>query len=298
MYEKNLPSRAGLTLEFEDGVTAFIEYAKFQHAYMDGGAHWVMQCRWIGRRGWFSMMPGLLYGFLIITRMVRLMMIRDRFHDVIHAVEQPLWNGCTQSQLVSVVELVNIKKDNIDRTTASFVEKLGTSRPESEILTARRPRMPFLGTCCLLIACRGCMLQKRLPSKRRGMPTIRRGRDPCAIRLMQRYGHFLTYHDFEAEPRNVRLSLWTDGFAPIGQYGRTYSCLPVILTPYNLPSGMYMSSEYMFLTMVIPDPSNPKYLIDVYLEPLIEELQNLSHAAILIHDNAKNKTFTMHAALM
>ncbi|KAL0378313.1 UNVERIFIED_CONTAM: protein NRT1/ PTR FAMILY 8.1 [Sesamum radiatum] len=32
---KNLPRRAGLTLEFEDGVTAFIECAKSQHAYID-----------------------------------------------------------------------------------------------------------------------------------------------------------------------------------------------------------------------------------------------------------------------
>ncbi|KAL0451709.1 UNVERIFIED_CONTAM: hypothetical protein Slati_1149000 [Sesamum latifolium] len=36
MYEKNLSNRAGLTSEFEDGVTAFIEWTKSQHAYMDG----------------------------------------------------------------------------------------------------------------------------------------------------------------------------------------------------------------------------------------------------------------------
>ncbi|KAL2238412.1 UNVERIFIED_CONTAM: hypothetical protein Sindi_1032900 [Sesamum indicum] len=35
MYEKNLPLRAGLKLEFKDGVTAFIKWAKSQHAYMD-----------------------------------------------------------------------------------------------------------------------------------------------------------------------------------------------------------------------------------------------------------------------
>ncbi|KAL0406029.1 UNVERIFIED_CONTAM: hypothetical protein Slati_3916800 [Sesamum latifolium] len=36
MYEKNLPNRAGLTPEFQDGVTAFIEWTKSQHAYMNG----------------------------------------------------------------------------------------------------------------------------------------------------------------------------------------------------------------------------------------------------------------------
>ncbi|KAL0413623.1 UNVERIFIED_CONTAM: hypothetical protein Sradi_1564000 [Sesamum radiatum] len=35
MYEKNLPNRADLTPEFEDGVTAFIEWAKSRHAYID-----------------------------------------------------------------------------------------------------------------------------------------------------------------------------------------------------------------------------------------------------------------------
>ncbi|KAL0367453.1 UNVERIFIED_CONTAM: hypothetical protein Sradi_3635400 [Sesamum radiatum] len=36
MYERNLPNRAGLTPDFQDGVTAFIGRAKSQHAYMEG----------------------------------------------------------------------------------------------------------------------------------------------------------------------------------------------------------------------------------------------------------------------
>ncbi|KAL0355354.1 UNVERIFIED_CONTAM: hypothetical protein Sradi_3982300 [Sesamum radiatum] len=111
--------------------------------------------------------------------------------------------------------------------------------------------------------------------------------------------HFDRIHpDFAAEPRNVRLGLYTDGFAPHGQYDRTYSCWPVILTPYNLPLEMCMSSEYMFLTIVIPGPSNLKCLIDVYLEPLIEKLQNLWHVGVLMCDNARDETFSMRAALM
>ncbi|KAL0456409.1 UNVERIFIED_CONTAM: hypothetical protein Slati_0980100 [Sesamum latifolium] len=107
-----------------------------------------------------------------------------------------------------------------------------------------------------------------------------------------------THPDFAAEPRNVRLGLCTDGFAPHEQYGCTYFCWPVILTPYNLPPRMCMSSEYMFLMMVIPSPSNPKRLINIYLEPLIEELQNLWHVGVQTRDNAKDETFTMRVALM
>ncbi|KAL0402325.1 UNVERIFIED_CONTAM: hypothetical protein Slati_4262400 [Sesamum latifolium] len=98
--------------------------------------------------------------------------------------------------------------------------------------------------------------------------------------------------------RLQRLELCTDGFAPHGQYGRTYCCWPVLLTPYNLPPEMCLSSEYMFLTMIILGPSNPKRLIDIYLEPLIEELQNLWHVGVQMRDNAKDEIFTMRAALM
>ncbi|KAK4411905.1 hypothetical protein Sango_0263500 [Sesamum angolense] len=37
--------------------------------------------------------------------------LTDRFSNVVHAADQPLWDGCTQSQLGVVVELVDIKAD-------------------------------------------------------------------------------------------------------------------------------------------------------------------------------------------
>ncbi|KAL0285163.1 UNVERIFIED_CONTAM: hypothetical protein Sangu_2791800 [Sesamum angustifolium] len=106
------------------------------------------------------------------------------------------------------------------------------------------------------------------------------------------------YPDFAGEPHNVRLALCTNGFAPHGQYGCTYSYWPVILTPYNFPPEMCMKPGYRFLTMVIPGPSNPKRHIDVYLEPLIEELLQLWHIGVLAHDHVMNQTFMMSPALM
>ncbi|KAL0289877.1 UNVERIFIED_CONTAM: hypothetical protein Sangu_2599900 [Sesamum angustifolium] len=106
------------------------------------------------------------------------------------------------------------------------------------------------------------------------------------------------YPDFAEEPRNVRLDLCTDGFAPHGQYGRTYSCWLVVITPYNLPPDMCMSSEYMFLMMVIPGPSNSKRLIDVYLEPLIEEMLQFWLVDVGTYDHATDRAFMMRVALM
>jgi len=47
------------------------------------------------------------------------------------------------------------------------------------------------------------------------------------------------------------------------------------VTPYNLPPEMLMSRSYMFLSCLILGPRNPKTGIDVYLEPLIDDLKKL-----------------------
>ncbi|KAL0324644.1 UNVERIFIED_CONTAM: hypothetical protein Scaly_2431500 [Sesamum calycinum] len=50
--------------------------------------------------------------------------------------------------------------------------------------------------------------------------------------------------------------------------------------------------------MVIPSPSNPKRLIDVYLELLIKELLQLWHVGVRTYDHATDRDFMMRAALM
>ncbi|KAL0394830.1 UNVERIFIED_CONTAM: hypothetical protein Slati_4449200 [Sesamum latifolium] len=103
----------------------------------------------------------------------------------------------------------------------------------------------------------------------------------CHPSYAKAWKHFdKRYPDFAEEPRNVGLGLCTEGFALHSQYGRTYSCWHVIITPYNLSPGMCMSSEYIFFMMVIPGLSNPKRLIDVYLESLIEEMLHLWHVDV------------------
>ena len=70
--------------------------------------------------------------------------------------------------------------------------------------------------------------------------------------------HFNSVHPhFLAESRIVHLGLWTDGFNLFGSFVAPYSCWPVILMVYNLPPGMCMRPEFMFLSMAIPGPSSP-----------------------------------------
>ncbi|GJS02102.1 hypothetical protein Tco_0318610 [Tanacetum coccineum] len=106
-----------------------------------------------------------------------------------------------------------------------------------------------------------------------------------------------TYPSFAEETRNVRLGLCTDGFQSFGQSGKQYSCWLVIVTPYNLPPWMCMKDPYMFLTIIVPGPKNPKQRIDVFLQPFIKELTTL-WKGVPTYDISKERNFTMRAALL
>ena len=106
-----------------------------------------------------------------------------------------------------------------------------------------------------------------------------------------------TYPEFASEPRNVRLGLCTDGFNPFGN-DRRYSCWPVMLTPYNLPPGECMKEPFMFLTCLVPGPTDPGQKIDVFLQPLIKDLIELWEKGIPAYDVSTKTNFTLRAALL
>ena len=107
-----------------------------------------------------------------------------------------------------------------------------------------------------------------------------------------------THSSFSSECHNVRLRLCTDGFQPFGQSGQQYSSCPVIVIPYNLPPRMCMKEAYMFLSMIVLGPNNPKNKIDVFLQPLIVELKQLWDVGVQTYDVSWKQNFKMIVALM
>ncbi|CAL1371190.1 unnamed protein product [Linum trigynum] len=80
---------------------------------------------------------------------------------------------------------------------------------------------------------------------------------------------------FSREPRNVRIGLSADGVNPFGNMDSSHSTWPVIVTAYNLPPWMCMKQSYCMMSLLIPGPKAPGNDIDVYLQPLVEELKEL-----------------------
>jgi len=111
--------------------------------------------------------------------------------------------------------------------------------------------------------------------------------------------HFDTTNPgFARDPRNVRLGLASDGVNPFGNLSVSHSTWPVIITVYNLPPWMCMKQPYCYLSLLIPGPKAPGNDIDVYLEPLIDELRELWYYGVDTFDASRKENFCMRAALL
>jgi hypothetical protein len=104
--------------------------------------------------------------------------------------------------------------------------------------------------------------------------------------------------DFASDSRNVRLGLSSDGFNPFRTMSISHSTWPVLTVAYNLPPWLCMKPEFTMLSLLIPGPQSPGNNIDVYLQPLIEELKVLWEYGVETYDASRNHTFQMRAALL
>jgi hypothetical protein len=58
--------------------------------------------------------------------------------------------------------------------------------------------------------------------------------------------------EFIDEPRNVRISLATDGVNPFGELRSVYSMWPIFVISNNIPPWKSIKREHIMLTMIIP----------------------------------------------
>ena len=100
---------------------------------------------------------------------------------------------------------------------------------------------------------------------------------------------FLVFGD---EARNVRFALSTNGMNPFGDLSSSHNTWPVILSIYNLPPWLCEKHMYVLLTMIISRPRQPGNDIDVFLEPLVEDMKILSEEGVNMMD-ASLKEFTL-----
>ncbi|GJN35321.1 hypothetical protein PR202_gb24076 [Eleusine coracana subsp. coracana] len=80
------------------------------------------------------------------------------------------------------------------------------------------------------------------------------------------------HKEIASDSRNLRLAVASDGFNPFRTMTSNYSIWPVILIPCNLPPWKCMKQTNFNLSLLIPSHKVAESNMDVYLEPLINDL--------------------------
>jgi hypothetical protein len=99
------------------------------------------------------------------------------------------------------------------------------------------------------------------------------------------------------DPRNVWFGLSTDGMNPFNERMTDHSTWPVILTMYNLPIYLCQKRKYLLLTILISGPKQPGIDIDVFLEPLMQEMERLWRYGEPMYDAFRQEDFICKAII-
>lgn len=105
------------------------------------------------------------------------------------------------------------------------------------------------------------------------------------------------HKDFATDARNIRLRLATDGFNPFGM-SHSYRMWPVFVVPYNLPPWACMDQSNLMMALLIPGPQSTGNDFDVFMEPLIEELQLLWKGVSTYDALSPDKKFNLRVAVI
>ncbi|TYK13546.1 uncharacterized protein E5676_scaffold299G00220 [Cucumis melo var. makuwa] len=105
------------------------------------------------------------------------------------------------------------------------------------------------------------------------------------------------FSHFASEPRNVRLGLALDGFNPFENMSIAYSMSSSAYTVQFAPLEVYEGIQF-FMSLLVPGPKSPGKEIDVYLQPLIDELKELWNNGVRTFDRTNEEYFRLHACLL
>ncbi|GKA67005.1 uncharacterized protein Tco_0766813 [Tanacetum coccineum] len=105
------------------------------------------------------------------------------------------------------------------------------------------------------------------------------------------------FKEFGDEIRNIRYGLSSDGINPFGNMSSRHSTWPVLLCVYNLPPWLCMKQKYIMMSLLIQGPKQPVNDIDIYLKPLIKDMQDIWSKGVEVYDTYKKETFQMRAMI-
>ncbi|XP_074347290.1 uncharacterized protein LOC141686134 [Apium graveolens] len=255
----------------------------------------------------------------------------EEFKRFLADAEQPLFEGSDSSKLDSMLKLHNWKArfGISDSAFTDLLSSVGSLLPKDHVLPSNaytaKKTLSDLGLEYIKIhACPNeCILYRGVNSDFVECPKChishwKLGKDgkvrvniPAKVMCQDGQMHHPSdspswrnvdykWPEFGNEPRNLRLAMAADGInSHKNGMNNRYSCWPVVLTTYNLPPWLCMKRKFLMLTILVSGPQEPGNNIDVFLQPLIDDLKKLwKEGEPDVYDAHIKSSFTLRAILM
>ncbi|GJS94959.1 hypothetical protein Tco_0801927 [Tanacetum coccineum] len=166
----------------------------------------------------------------------------------------------------STVEMVNATKDNFDEDDLVKFQEL--------LLDAKKPLY------------KGCPNFTKLSA----IVQLLNLKDSQAWRTIDE-----KFPEIVEDPRNLRLGISADG-VDVNRGNRHHSVWPALTVICNLPPWLCMKRKFIILSVLISGyPGND---IDVFLEPLVDELHTLFETGVETYDASTKDNFNLHAVVL
>ncbi|CAN6704146.1 unnamed protein product [Malus baccata var. baccata] len=219
----------------------------------------------------------------------------ETFFRLLEEADQDLWPGCKEfKKLEAVVRLYQIKclagmPDDIFTTLLELIKRMlpeGDCLPES-CYKAKKLINDLGLTYVKIYACpNDCMIYWKDTSDL----TV------CSVCGESRYK---VTNAADRSRKKIAAKGWpVMDLILLEKMRNDHSTWPVVLSVYNLPPWMCMKQPNLLLSLLIPGPRSPGKEIDVYMRPLIDELNELWEVGTPTYDAYSNQSFMMKAVVL
>ncbi|XP_042460734.1 uncharacterized protein LOC122044289 [Zingiber officinale] len=224
-----------------------------------------------------------------------------RFFELLKDAESELYPGCVKfTKLSFIVRLLLLKVTNgwTDTSIDMLLQLLKEVFPEAKIPTsfyeAQKLNDDLGFTCETIDACPNNSSEMKWHAKERVDDGV--FRHPADSLAWKQFD--VKWPEFASDSRNVRLGLASDGFNPFRTMNIAHSTWPVVIVVYNLPPWLCMTQSSFILSILVDGPKSPGNKIDVYMQPLIDDLKELWSTGVPTYDASTNEMFELRATLL
>ncbi|GKB62380.1 hypothetical protein Tco_0918566 [Tanacetum coccineum] len=193
-----------------------------------------------------------------------------KFQELLLDAEKPLYEGCSDfTKFSAIVKVLNLK-GKYGASDKLFTELLGLIK-----------KMLYAGNE---------MVEKTYQAKK-VMKLIGSG--------YKKIHEWRTidekFPEIAEDPRNLQLGISANG-VDVNTRNRHHSVWPVLTVIYNLPPWLCMKRKFIMLSILIS--GYPRNDIDVFLEPLVDDLHTLFETGVHTYDVSTKDNFNQRAIVL